>query len=122
MANRVTDSDVKTILETDITTTPFINTANLIVTDNLGGEGLGDDVLTQIELYLSAHLACFMDPRIKQEQIGAQQTRADYQMIKTGVGLDSTSYGQMVKMLDTTGILASMGGKKVIFKAMPEDT
>lgn len=116
---RVTDTEVKTILETSIDTTPFITTANIIVTDRLSGEGLDADLLAQIELYLSAHLATFRDPRIKTEQIGAQQARAEYQMIAIGTGLDSTSYGQMVKMLDTTGIMATIGKKKVIFKALP---
>jgi hypothetical protein len=100
---RVTDAEVKTIFDTSIDTTPFITTANLIVTENLGEASLSDDRLKQIELYLSAHLACLRDPRVSQEKIGdASNTHEG----KTGMGLDRTSYGQMVRMLDSTGLLA----------------
>ena len=119
MANRVTDTEVKEILSTDLTTTPFIDTANIIVTDLLAGEGLSDAKLAQIELYLSAHFVCMNDPRIRNEEAG--DALAAYQMIKVGTGLDSTSYGQTAMMLDTTGKLKEMGKRTVIFKAMPEE-
>lgn len=104
---RVTDAEVKKILVTTIETTPFIATASLIVDENLEGQGLSDARLKQIELYLSAHLACTMDPRLTSESTGDASNT--YQTASAGgKGLDATTYGQQVKMLDTTGLLASI--------------
>lgn len=100
---RVIDEEVKEILDTTIDTTPFITTANLIVTEELGEASLSDDRMRQIELYLAAHLACLRDPRISQENIGDASNTYEG---KTGMGLDRTSYGQMVRMLDSSGLLA----------------
>jgi hypothetical protein len=115
MANRVTDSEVKTILDTDITTTPFINTANLFINENTTLLELSDDRLYQIELYLSAHFACTLDPRITQEKIG--DATNTYQL-KSGLGLDATMYGQTAKMLDTTGTLANLTKDKVLLECL----
>lgn len=116
MANRVTHAELILVFDTDIADTiPFITTANLIVTDKLDGEGLTTAQLKEIEKYLSAHLASLQDQRIAQEKIG--EVAVTYQG-KTGLGLDGTKYGQTVKMLDTTGILASMGKGKATFDAL----
>jgi len=116
MANRVTHAELIEVFSTDIEdTTPFITTANLIVTDKLAGEGFTDAHLKEIEKYLSAHFASLMDPRIAQEKIG--EVAVTYEG-KTGLGLDGTKYGQTVKMLDTTGILASMGKRQALFDTL----
>lgn len=106
---RVTDGDVKEILDTDIDTTAFIIAANLIVTDKLASSGLSTTHLKEIERWLAAHLACTNDKRSQSEKLGAAE--ATYEG-KTGLGLDSTSYGQQVKLLDTTGTLARLGMKR----------
>lgn len=104
---RVTDNEVKKILNTTIETTPFIATASLIVDETLADQGLSDARLKQIELYLSAHLACTMDPRLTNESVGDASNT--YQTASAGgKGLDATSYGQHVKMLDTTGLLDTL--------------
>ena len=116
MANRVTHAELILIFDTDIAdTTPFITTANLIVTDKLDSEGFTAAHLKEIEQYLAAHFASLMDPRIAQEKIG--EVAVTYEG-KTGLGLDGTKYGQTVKMLDTTGILASMGKRRVLFDVL----
>jgi hypothetical protein len=118
MLTRVTDDEVKGILDTTIDTTPFINTANTLINLKLTGQDLTDDMLYQIELYLAAHLACAKEPVLKSESVGGAKN--DY-VREVGKGLDSTSYGQMVKMLDSTGILASMEQKRATLVTIRAD-
>ena len=122
MANRVTADEVEAIMddafamESSFDVTPFITAANLVVTDRLGLSGLGDDLLKEIERWLSAHLASCKYTRHKSEAIGdAQQT---LQVGPLGKGLDWSSYGQQVKLLDSTGVLANVGKRKAFLKAM----
>lgn len=115
---RVSDSEVKSILDTTIDTTPFITTASLVVDEELDSSGLSEARLTQIELYLAAHFACLMDPRVASESVdGASNTYEG----KTGMGLDRTSYGQQVKLLDTSGALVSMDQKKASITTIRSD-
>lgn len=100
---RVDDAGVKTILATSIDTTPFIQTATLMVDTYLLNAGLSADLLTEIERWLAAHFACIRDPRLR-------ESRADTVSVVTergqaGTGLQATSYGQQVAMLDPTGNL-----------------
>jgi len=108
MANRVTDEDVKKIISTTIDTTPFITPANLIVTDRLSGEGLGDPLLKEIERWLAAHLVAIRDPVYKTEKTGDASATV---FAEGGKGLDATPYGQQVKVLDITGKMATLGQK-----------
>lgn len=114
MANRVTALDVKQIIDTSLSdniVTVFINTANTIVSDTLGDDTtLSTTQLEEIEKWLSAHLIASTRERQGQtEKVG--DASITYQG-KTGAGLDSTLYGQNVKMLDSTGKLAQKLGKK----------
>ena len=96
---RVTAAQVQEIISTKIsieTINAAINTAHHLVDAKLASSGLGTDLLTDIELWLSAHFVAIRDPRSKSESIG------DY----------STTYGQQAIALDYTGTLASMGLKK----------
>jgi hypothetical protein len=114
---RTTDSEVKKIISLNsITdTTSFITTANLLVTQNLGNSGLSNDMLTEIEKYLTAHLlALHPDERqLIDQKLGdaTDKLGGDF-----GKGLDFTQFGQTVKMLDTTGTFAttSEGQKSVV--------
>lgn len=111
---RTTDEEVQKIISLNVLTdtTPFITTANLIVTQHLSTSGISSDILTEIEKYLAAHLvALHPDERqLKSQKIGdAMDTYAgDF-----GKLLDFTQYGQVVKMLDYTGTLAGVGGESV---------
>ena len=116
---RIIVDDVKAILDTglaneDINT--FIEIANRMVTTNLGGSGLGTSVLFDIERFLTAHLITYTRERqAKSQSLGAAS------ITYTGVygdGLDATSYGKTVKMLDTTGTLAKLGKKSMSIKAI----
>jgi hypothetical protein len=116
MANRVTDADVKTILDTTVTTTPFIDTAHLIVEEELTVLGtLSESRLTQIELYLAAHLTCSLDPRINEEKIGDATNKYQGEM---GSGLKGTLYGQQVILLDITGKLANADKPKAFLECV----
>lgn len=113
MANRVTASEVKEIYDTsmaDATITPFIDVANDLVTEKLTGEH-NDTRLAMIEKFLTAHLiTSTRDRPAIEEEIG--DARVHYSDI-FGENLKSTTFGQAVLMLDTSGILNSMGKRKV---------
>ena len=112
MSTRVTDSEVREIIDIDVSITnitPFITIANLLVTDKLSNSGLSVEMLKEIERWLSAHFVAIRDPRVKSESIGGIST--SYQGT-TGEGLKSTLYGQQAIMFDTTGTLANFGMKK----------
>lgn len=112
MTTRTDVTTVKLIIATtlsDAQITAFIGTANLIVTGNLADKGLGDALLTDIETWLSAHLLSMRDQRVSGRSIG--DVSFQYQG-QTGLGLDATIYGQQVKVLDSSGTLASLGKRR----------
>ena len=114
MTVRVTATEVKQILDTDLTDPVievFINAANLTVTDALGSSTvLSSDQLKEIERWLTAHLiASTRDQQIQEDTIG--KSKVVYQG-RTAMGLDATFYGQQVKILDTSGVLVGSAGKR----------
>lgn len=111
---RTTDADVKEIISLNVltTTVPFITTANLLVTKHLGSSGISTELLAEIEKYLAAHLVA-MHPEERQlteQKIGEATDKYGGQF---GSLLHFTQFGQMVKMLDYTGILSGIGGQSV---------
>jgi hypothetical protein len=114
MTLRVYGAEVKEILETDLSNSvieTFILAANLTVTELLGSNtDISDAQRTEIERWLAAHLiAATKEKQAKAEKAG--EASITYQG-ETGMGLDGTMYGQQVKLLDTTGILAATVGKR----------
>lgn len=106
MAVRVTDTEVFAIIETSLTDIDvFINTANMMVTAYLGGVGLSDATLKEIERYLSAHVLSVRDPRVKATKVDVLSETYTGQF---GMGLNATQYGQMAILLDTSGTLGKM--------------
>lgn len=98
--NRVSDSEVQAIKPVSIDTTPFITAANAVV-DSLAagcGSDLTDAVLTQVELYLSAHFAGTFEPAAVSESFeGWSKT---FMVGGTGLtGVMSDKYGQTANML-----------------------
>jgi len=116
MSTRVTDAEVKRIIDTSIDTTPFIQAANLVITEKLGSEGLGSALLKEIERWFAAHLVAVRDPMVRQEKVG--DATITYDRPTPGEGLESTIYGRQVLMLDTSGVLASLGKKKISLEAL----
>ena len=114
--NRVTEAEVKEIIDTSLTPlTPFIDTAHLMVDENLLGSGLTEAVLTKIELFLSAHLVTLREKQIRIEEFG--DSKNEYEG-KTGMGLESSHYGQTVLLLDTTGVFATSGNPTAEFEVI----
>ena len=112
---RTTDAEVKEIISlTTLTdTTPFINTANILVTQHLGNSNISSALLEEIEKYLAAHLvALHPDERqVTKQKIGeAEDTYAG----NFGTQLDFTQFGQMVKTLDYTGTFAGIGSNNYV--------
>lgn len=118
MATRATEAMVKEIIDTDLTAeqvTPFLIAANTMVTDLLTGESYTTLTLKEIERWLAAHFVAVRDPQITKEKIGDAQ--ADYEG-KTGMGLQSTRYGQQVMILEHHGILATSGKRPAEVKTL----
>jgi len=109
---RVTDSEVKQIISLNeiSDTAPFIDTATVIVDEHLMDSGMSDSILKKIELYLTAHLVTLhpSERQLTESRMGDAQ---DKYTGKFSQGLDSTQFGQMVKILDYTGKLTNMTGK-----------
>ena len=114
---RVTDAEVKDIIDTSLTTTVFITAANLIVDEHLKGKDLSETELKEIERWLAAHFVAVRDKRAQSETVGsAHVSYANaYDM-----GLDFTEYGQMAKVLDGSGTLAKLGQKVAGFTMISE--
>jgi len=86
---------------------PFIEPANMLVTDVVEGEGETTDEtkLTIIETWLAAHFYAIFDPRLLVDDIEVLRSRIES---KVDLGLDVTRYGQMAMRLDTSGKLAEL--------------
>lgn len=111
---RVTAEEVAAICETSLSeeqVEAFIATATVIVDAYLEDEGLSDDLLEQIELWLAAHLLSARDPRVS--EVAEQELRVRYASGRLGLGLDGTFYGQQVMLLDYTGRLRDLGQGRV---------
>lgn len=121
MANRTTVDNVKLIIATQLQNAnieAYITSANALVTDALGSSSLNETTLEQIEMWLTAHMIASTQERMaKSEEAGGAKIvyTGNY-----GMGLESTTYGQMVKTLDTTGKMATLGDKKIVFKAISQ--
>jgi hypothetical protein len=89
--------------------TPFLESANAVVSGKCTGVEYGAEELELIERWLAAHLACTIDPQIAEETVGAGKWKYDG---RTGMGLDSTRYGQQVRLLDHKGTLAELTNVK----------
>jgi hypothetical protein len=95
-----------TLTENEVS--PFVETANLMVTAYLASTDQTADALREVETYLAAHFVSLRDRLVKSEAAGG--VRFDYQG-ETGMGLDSSHYGQTAKLLDSSGVLKEIDGK-----------
>lgn len=119
MANRVTEAEVKAILDnTTLTNTQvlaYIGSANTLI-NTVFGTGT-TAILGELEKWVAAHMiAITRERQAKKEEAGG--AKIEY----TGVyeeGLKSTSYGQMAIFLDSTGLLAALSGKTIKIYAIP---
>ncbi len=121
MANRTDVTTVKAIMDTALTNdeiTPMIAQANRVVTRILGGTTLTAEELEDIETYLTAHLIAIGPERQPQEEkVG--DIWLTFQE-KPKAFLESTTYGQMVLFLDSTGLMQVSTKKKITFTAIKQ--
>jgi hypothetical protein len=73
-------------------------------------------LLFEVERWLSAHLlASTRERQVQTEEVG--QAKVAYNS-KLGLGLDSTTYGQQVKLMDSSGLLANLGKRNASIYAV----
>jgi len=105
----VQDSDVKALIDTNRDTAPFITTAQLIYDEFLATKGYSDERQFEIVKYLAAHFACVTEERGGLKESAQGNARETYKAPGDQQnGLQSTRFGQMSLMLDSTGTLASI--------------
>ena len=114
--NRATEAEVLEIMYgtamTEEEIEPYMVTAYHIVEAWFADAEYSETILTQIEIWLSAHLASMADPNIVSEKFG--DAAATY-VNKFDLGLDHSRYGQQLRLLDYKGILTGLGAEvKVI--------
>jgi len=116
---RTTALEVKDILDTDLSDSvveSFINDASNLINELFENEtGISNELLASIEKWVAAHLVAIRDQKVKSEKIG--DASITYHGT-SGKGLEFTPYGQQALLLDTTGRLKSIGGKRATFKAV----
>ncbi len=120
---RVEPHEVKEIIETArVDIEAFITASNSLVTDVLGDEGLGTVRLKEIERWLAAHFLSHAGTdktvgQVVEEQIG--DTRRRFSDGQAAFGkLDSSRYGKMALLLDTSGKLAGLGRTRAQFRVI----
>lgn len=121
MANRVTADEVKEIIDTGLTDPridAFITGANQIVTSQLKDD-FEEPALKEIERWLAAHfIAANIERQAIQEKAGPAEQKFSDQF---GMRMMSTTFGQTAASLDSTGKLAALGQKKIMFKSINEE-
>ena len=90
----------------------FIATANTIVEEQLLASSMSEARLTQIEIYLAAHFLLVRDRQAKTENYGSASVTYSGDF---GMNLKSTTQGQTAVLLDTSGILTTLGNKTTSF-------
>ena len=132
MACRVTVDEVKAVdrpVFKDISNPDFdayIVTANHIINNiSINGTTISaatchdTSSLTQLEKYLSAHLAYISAGALSAEKIGdSQESRRNPTVLIKGI--ESTYWGQFALSLDCSGLLEKMGKKQITFQPFGE--
>lgn len=118
---RCSTGEVLALMDTALTqeqAAPFLETANIFVTQTLERQGYHAKTLEMIEKWLAAHLICTLDPQIAKEGIDVATVEYDGKM---GEGLSGTRYGQQVLLLEYKGVIQALkdAPKPAIIKAFP---
>lgn len=106
---RVTTEEVAAILTegTDLKSVPScINTAFILVNEDLVDSGYSEDRKTQIELYLSAHFCVIANGgHVLSRRIDEAEDK--FQRSNGSSPLSSTNYGAQALALDINGLISS---------------
>lgn len=98
--------------------TPFIDSANALVTAECLASGYDDATLELIERWLSAHFYAVFAPRRSAESVGGAVS-SQFEPIRVDLGLWNTKYGQQAMMVDYHGNLAALANEaKVVKKSL----
>jgi hypothetical protein len=101
--SRTTDALVREISDIDPKLTdlsPFITAAGIIITQWCTDIDDSPEIAAEVERWLTAHLVTIRDPKAQSEGVGSISN--SYQG-STGMGLQSSFYGQNAMLLDITG-------------------
>ncbi len=122
--SRVSPVEVKDILSTpliDSVIQTFIDAANTIVTQNSSCIGGDEDLLTKVELYLSAHYVGMLDPAIRgfitKEKITSEFETNYSNPVNVKNNIDNTTYGTLANTL-SNGCLAKTSDRAISFSAL----
>jgi hypothetical protein len=111
MANRVTGSEVKEVINTSLLAAavePFILGANAIITGRCSAYSAAEQ--KELERWLTAHFVSIRDPgRSAVVEQNAGQPSQKYALVG---GLSATPYGCQVLILDYKGKLTDLGSGK----------
>lgn len=124
MSSRVVGSEVKEIIDTELTddqVEPFIQAATLLVDSYLSNKtDLSTAMLKEIERWLAAHfIASSVDPREQVVRVGTIEVNLEG---TTGQGLFFSRYGQQAMLLDVTGTLKRLNQPKAVFSVQGESS
>lgn len=123
MSVRTTKTAVRYVIETaleDDEIDALIAHANAIVTRVVGNEGLDTTLLKNLETWMTAHLIAIGKERQSlSEKVGDVWITFNKTPFKSF--LDSTTYGQMVLFLDTTGKFQSKSMKRASIRAIKQN-
>lgn len=116
---RVDADSVKEIITTSLTDpqiTAFIESATLVV-DRYSTQCdlVSDAELVEIERQLTAHMMAAADKSTRLASRKFGDSSQSY-FTQSGLDLDSTQYGQNIKLLDPCGILADYGKRRGFVK------
>ena len=124
--SRVTPTEVKEIVTTDLIDAViqvWIDGANTIVTANADCIGGDEALLTQVELYLSAHFVAMLDPDtrgyVTKEKLEEFETTYSAPSGLNNI-IDNTTYGTTANML-SGGCLANTSKSVVKMFALGGD-
>ena len=97
---------------------PYIQTAELVINEDLSDKGLSDDRLNSIALYLSAHFAAVALERggIVRESMGGDYS-ISYKDAEGSGAFGSTRFGLQAMALDTSGTLSTLSRSSERLKA-----
>jgi hypothetical protein len=109
---QVTPQEVKDLIglvdaDNEVDLTEHVNTAGIIVEEDLAASGQSTQRKKLVELYLAAHFATLAIERgsLRAEEVG--ESREEYRDID-GEGLNSTRWGQQAVALDDSGTLSDI--------------
>jgi len=118
MAVRTNYADVNSIMDgmtvTEADVNKYIAAANTMVNTVLGTTA--SDLYTEIEKWLAGHMLAITRERVA--KIAEAGTAKIEYIGKWGAGLQSTSYGQMVLALDTSGTFMNLEKKPAFLRAV----